>query len=88
MAQNIIWVWGENGPDAALESALSPPHLLPDPSEEERQVLSRRIQLADVGTNDLAYGWDTLVENLVVRETGEAKREENVETYEGREAET
>ncbi|CAN0323467.1 unnamed protein product, partial [Scytosiphon promiscuus] len=62
VAQNIIWVWGENGPDAALESALTPAHLVPE-LEDKEGLKSGKVQLANIGMNDVSYGWDTLMEN-------------------------
>lgn len=67
VAQDLIWVWGENGPDAALESALTPARLIPELDDEEG-LESGRAQTANIGMSNLAYGWDTLMENLLVRE--------------------
>ncbi|CAM9591100.1 unnamed protein product [Scytosiphon promiscuus] len=64
VAQDIIWVWGENGPDAALESALTPAHLVPE-LEDKEGLKSGKVQLANIGMNEVSYGWDTLMENLV-----------------------
>lgn len=60
----MVWVWGENGPDAGLESALTPAQLIPDLDDKEG-IESGRVMLASVGQNDLAYGWDTFMENVV-----------------------
>ncbi|CAN0539734.1 unnamed protein product, partial [Scytosiphon promiscuus] len=60
VAQDLIWVWGENGPDAGLESALTQPALIPELSD------SGRIVPAPVGHRDLPYGWDTFMENVLV----------------------
>lgn len=65
VAQDIIWVWAENGPDAVLESALTPPHLLPELDDEEG-LKSGRVVPQGVQHTDLAYGWDTMIENFVV----------------------
>lgn len=65
VAQDIIWVWAENGPDAGLESALAMPALIPDLSDVEG-LKSGRVVPAPIGHRDLAYGWDTFVENVVV----------------------
>ncbi|CAM9218430.1 unnamed protein product [Scytosiphon promiscuus] len=64
VAQEIIWVWGENGPDAALESAVTPARLIPELDDTEA-LASGKVKAANLGMNDLAYGWDTLMENLV-----------------------
>lgn len=61
----MIWVWGENGPDAALESALTPAQLVPDLNDEEG-LKSGRVNPANVVQNDLQYGWDTFMENILV----------------------
>lgn len=58
-------MWGENGPDAALESALTPAQLIPE-LEDEEALKSGKVSLGNVGQNDLAYGWDTFMENVVV----------------------
>ncbi|CAN0352871.1 unnamed protein product, partial [Hapterophycus canaliculatus] len=72
VAQDIIWVWGENGPDAELESALTPAQLVPDLNDKEG-LKSGKVEAANIGMNDLAYGWDTLMENLLVRRARQAK---------------
>ncbi|CAM9289043.1 unnamed protein product, partial [Hapterophycus canaliculatus] len=64
VAQDIIWVWGENGSDAALESALTPAHLIPELNDEEG-LESGKVKVANIGMSDVAYGWDTLMENLL-----------------------
>ncbi|CAM9176121.1 unnamed protein product [Ectocarpus sp. 13 AM-2016] len=64
VAQGMVWVWGENGPDAGLESTLTPAQLIPDLDDKEG-IESGRVKLASVGQNDLAYGWDTFMENVV-----------------------
>lgn len=61
----MVWVWGENGPNAALESALTPAQLVPELIDEDA-VKSGKVSLGKVGQNDLAYGWDTYMENIVV----------------------
>lgn len=60
VAQDMVWVWGENGPDAALESALTPAQLIPELDDKEG-LASGRVSPANVGQNDLAYGWDTFM---------------------------
>lgn len=65
VAQDMVWVWGENGPDATLESALTPAQLIPE-LEDKEAIKSGKVSLANVGQNDLAYGWDTFMENVVV----------------------
>ncbi len=60
VAQDIIWVWGENGPDAALESAVTPAQLIPELDDQEARE-SGKVKLANIGHTDLAYGWDTFM---------------------------
>eukprot|EP00903_Cladosiphon_okamuranus_P022582 g20777.t1 len=64
VAQDLIWVWAENGPDAALESALTPAQLIPELDDKEG-LASGKVAPANVGQNDLPYGWDTFLENVV-----------------------
>ncbi|CAN0159054.1 unnamed protein product, partial [Laminaria digitata] len=64
VAQGLIWVWGENGPDAGLESALTQPALIPELSDAEG-LESGRIAAAPVGHRDVPYGWDTFMENVL-----------------------
>lgn len=66
VAQGIIWVWGEAGRDAQLESALSPPPLVPELADKELMD-SGRVSMLPLTQRDLPYGWDTLMENFVVR---------------------
>lgn len=58
-------MWGDNGPDAGLESALNQPALIPELSDAEG-LESGRIVAAPVGHRDLPYGWDTFMENVLV----------------------
>ena len=56
----MIWVWGENGPDAALESALASPALVPE--LEDKELLESGKLISAGGThNDMPYGWDTFM---------------------------
>ena len=59
MAQDIIWVWGENGPDAALESAMSSPALPEMPP-------GKKLLKGAIAQRDLPYGWDVFMENVMV----------------------
>ena len=59
VAQDIIWVWGENGPDAALESAMSSPAL-------HKVAPGKKVLKNAVTQRDLPYGWDTFMENVMV----------------------
>ncbi|CAM9359646.1 unnamed protein product [Ascophyllum nodosum] len=58
VAQDIIWVWGENGPDAALESAMSSPAL-------HKVAPGKKVLKNAVTQRDLPYGWDTFMENVM-----------------------
>ena len=65
VAQGIIWVWGENGPDAALESAVTPAPLIPELDDAEA-VESGRVTAGAIYQRDLPYSWETFIENVVV----------------------
>ena len=56
----MIWVWGENGPDAALESALASPALVPE-LEDKELLESGTVIDGGAKHDDLAYGWDTFM---------------------------
>lgn len=66
VAQGIVWVWGENGPDAALESLLSKPALV-SALEDTEGIKSGRVVPGALVQRDLAYSWDTFMENIMVR---------------------
>lgn len=66
VAQGIVWVWGENGPDAALESLLSKPALV-SALEDKEGIKSGRVVPGALVQRDLAYSWDTFMENIMVR---------------------
>lgn len=61
----MVWVWGDNGPDAGLESALQSPPLVAE-LDDAAGLKSGQITPAALSQRDLPYGWDTLIENLVV----------------------
>lgn len=67
MAEDIIWVWGDNGPDAGLESAVTPAPLIPERSDPELKK-QWKVTPGAVYQRDLPYSWETFVENVVVRE--------------------
>lgn len=62
---DLIWVWAESGPNARLESALTPPNLVPE-LEDEKGLKSGVYVPLTLAHRDMAYGWDTLMENIVV----------------------
>lgn len=66
VAQDIIWVWGDNGPDAGLESAVSPAALIPV-LEDAEVVESGRVSTGSIYQRDVPYAWETFVENFLVR---------------------
>lgn len=61
-----MWVWGENGPDAVLESLLSKPALVAA-LEDKEGIQSGRVVPGALVQRDLAYSWDTFMENIMVR---------------------
>lgn len=60
--QDMIWVWGENGPDAGIESALSTPALVPDLNDAKGATVNADA----INQRDVPYGWETLMENIFV----------------------
>eukprot|EP00904_Undaria_pinnatifida_P002166 jgi/Undpi1/11950/HiC_scaffold_4.g01649.m1 len=64
VAQDIIWVWGDNGPDAGLESAVSPAALIPV-LEDAEVVESGRVSTGSIYQRDVPYAWETFVENFL-----------------------
>ena len=65
VAQGMIWVWGDNGRDAGLESALTPAALVPELNDAEGLKSGRVVALSPY-VRDLPYAWETLMENLMV----------------------
>lgn len=61
-----MWVWSENGPDAMLESLLSKPALV-SALEDKDGIKSGRVVPGALVQRDLAYSWDTFMENIMVR---------------------
>lgn len=61
-----MWVWGDNGPDAVLESLLSQPALV-SALEDKEGIKSGRVIPGALTQRDLAYSWDTFMENIMVR---------------------
>lgn len=66
VAQDMVWVWGENGPDAVLESLLTKPALV-SALEDKEGIKSGRVVPGVVTQRDLAYSWETFWENVMVR---------------------
>lgn len=69
VAQDLIWVWGENGPDAGLESAVTPVPLVPV-LDDTGVVDSGRVSTGAIYQRDLPYAWETFMENFLVRSPG------------------
>lgn len=65
VAQGLIWVWGENGVDAGLESAVTPAPLVPELDDTEG-IESGRIDTGSIYQRDLPYSWETFMENVLV----------------------
>mmetsp|Transcript_7200 Transcript_7200/g.26473 ORF Transcript_7200/g.26473 Transcript_7200/m.26473 type:complete len:590 (-) Transcript_7200:118-1887(-) len=56
----LLWVWGENGPDAMLESLSTAPNIVPQLNDKEGWPL-RNTWLQ----RDLPYGMDSFFENAI-----------------------
>ncbi|CAM9255533.1 unnamed protein product, partial [Hapterophycus canaliculatus] len=64
VAQEIVWVWADNGPDAVLESLLTEPALV-STLEDKEGIKSGKVVPGRWTQRDLAYGWDTFLENVL-----------------------
>lgn len=60
--QGIIWVWGESGPLASLESQNKEPNLI---DELENPLLKGKISPIKWSQYNLMYGWDHYFENAL-----------------------
>ena len=58
-------MWGENGQDAGLESALTPLPLIPELGDTEA-LESGRVNACSYYKRDLPYSWETFMENVLV----------------------
>ena len=58
--QGLLWVWGESGSEAEVESELRKPRLIPELEENSDRV----IQLYWY-QRDLPFGWDFYMENVM-----------------------
>lgn len=63
VAQGLLWVWGENGVDAALESAVTPAPLIPE--LDDATIEPGRINIGAIYQRDLPYAWETFMENIL-----------------------
>ena len=66
VAQGLVWAWGESGPEAEIESAMTPPLLVP-----EIDGIGKSGRAACGGfrnhwqVRDLPYGWNAFFENAI-----------------------
>lgn len=61
----MIWVWAESGPDAVLESSLTPPNIVSEVDDEEGIKAGLVVPLT-LAHRDMGYSWETLTENVMV----------------------
>ena len=71
VVQDMIWVWGDNGRDAGLESALTPAALVPELNDAEALESGRVVALSPY-QRCLPYAWEIFMENGVVSCVGSA----------------
>ncbi|CAM9148599.1 unnamed protein product, partial [Phaeothamnion confervicola] len=64
VAQDMIFVWPESGPDAVAAAAAQPPPLVPE-MEDVELVTAGRVRPLTVNIRDLPYSWDMFFENVV-----------------------
>ncbi len=57
--QGLLWVWGESGETAKLESQLRSPRIVPELEENSGRVIRLPWNI-----RDLPYGWDYFMENI------------------------
>lgn len=60
--KGILWVWGESGPQASLESKEKAPLIV---EELEDPSLKKQIPHLNWVMFDLAYSWDYFMENVL-----------------------
>ena len=58
--QGLIWVWGESGQQAKVESELRKPRLIPELEETSDRVIKLYWY-----QRDLPFGWDFYLENVM-----------------------
>ena len=58
--QGLLWVWGESGEKAQVESELRKPRLLPELEQKSDQVIKLFWY-----QRDLPFGWDFYMENVM-----------------------
>ncbi len=57
--QGLLWVWGESGEKAEVESKLKKPRIIPELEEK-----SDRVVKMTWSHRDLPYGWELFMENV------------------------
>ncbi|MDJ0718066.1 MAG: Rieske 2Fe-2S domain-containing protein [Prochloraceae cyanobacterium] len=57
--QGLLWVWGESGETAQLESQLRSPRIIPELEDN-----SDKVEKLSWNVRDLPYGWDFFMENV------------------------
>jgi len=57
--QGLLWVWGEPGEKAQVESKLKKPRIIPELEEK-----SDRVVKTTWSHRDLPYGWELFMENI------------------------
>ena len=66
--QGMVWVWGEGGPSAFLDSAMVAAAALPQLAQEpgvRHASGGNVIMVTPPYTRDFPYAWDVLTENLL-----------------------
>jgi phenylpropionate dioxygenase-like ring-hydroxylating dioxygenase large terminal subunit len=58
-AQGLLWVWGDNGKEAQIESQQKQPAIIPELEEKDEKIVKLFWNI-----RDLPYGWDYFIENV------------------------
>eukprot|EP00568_Trieres_chinensis_P006725 CAMPEP_0183295636 /NCGR_PEP_ID=MMETSP0160_2-20130417/3522_1 /TAXON_ID=2839 ORGANISM="Odontella Sinensis, Strain Grunow 1884" /NCGR_SAMPLE_ID=MMETSP0160_2 /ASSEMBLY_ACC=CAM_ASM_000250 /LENGTH=591 /DNA_ID=CAMNT_0025457151 /DNA_START=48 /DNA_END=1826 /DNA_ORIENTATION=+ len=61
----LLWVWGDNGPDAVLESELTDVPMMKLPHEEDETIDPKDVITTPWNNRHLPYGHDYFIENVV-----------------------
>ncbi|MBV6621969.1 MAG: Rieske 2Fe-2S domain-containing protein [Rivularia sp. (in: Bacteria)] len=59
VCQGLLWVWGESGETAKLESQLRSPRIVPELDDTSDKIIKLFWNI-----RDLPYGWDYFMENV------------------------
>ena len=63
---DVLWIWPESGPDANLESALTPAPVMPPPTDKHgNPIPEENILYNTYNFRELPYGADYFLENVV-----------------------